>query len=161
MCRMCEGFSLEDVLALEEARIAERGYTLVAVASRGDDMDDATSWVYTAGLLDAAGHPEMIIAGVPTRTAGRVLSALATAVLDGEWFAVGDTIDLGAGSARVGLVHERQYELGTFNMWHNLRSIGALHASELAAVQIILPDELSPFREQSWQPLLADPNARV
>jgi hypothetical protein len=161
MCRICEGFSLDDVLALDAARIAEYGFVLIGVAGRDGDPEDLSPWAYTVGLLDAADHPEMIIAGVSNETSQSVLSMLARSVLDGEYYDVGDTIDLGRGVARVGAVDAVQYELDTFNMWHNLRAYGTLRTAELEAVQIILPPTFFCSAHGDSQPLLDEPGARV
>jgi hypothetical protein len=160
MCEMCGGFDRKDVLALVKARIAEHGFTMQGVSDPAR-LDDPTAWVYTIGLLDAAAHPEVIIAGADVTTASRVLGAVAEAVLDGERFLVGETIDLGVGVAEVGAVHPVQYELDTFAVWHALRDAGGLATEELTAVQIVLPAALCPFGERSWQPLLAEREARV
>jgi Domain of unknown function (DUF4262) len=161
MCRICEGFSLDDVLALDAARIAEYGFMIVGVGGPDGRDDDPRSWAYTVGLLDAVGHPEMVIAGVPTETSGPLLSVLARSALEGERYDVGETIDVGRGAARVGLVNEIQYELDTFNMWHNLRSNGTLRTPELEAVQIVLPSTFFCSVHRQVQPLLDDPEARV
>jgi hypothetical protein len=116
--------------------------------------------LYTVGLLDAADHPELIVAGVPPCTSGPVLQALAQSVLGGERYRVGETIAFGSDVGQVGAVHEVQYELSTFNVWHNLQRSGAVRAAELVARQIVLPgDMLAAHR--SRQPLLADPEARL
>ena len=127
---MCEGFSLDDVLALDAAQIAEYGFVIIGVD--GSPPDDGSPWAYTIGLLDAADHPELIIAGPSLETSGSMLSLLAHSVLDdGDRYELGDTIDLGAsldrggGDAVVGAVHEIHYVLDTFNMWHNLQEYGA------------------------------------
>ena len=44
MCRMCEGFSLDDVLALDAARIAEYGFMVIGV---GSEEADHAPWAYT------------------------------------------------------------------------------------------------------------------
>jgi hypothetical protein len=162
MCRVCEGFSVDDVVALGAARIAEHGYGIQGVVGPGGAEDGFGSWVYTVGLLDAAGHPELIIAGGFPAWSASVLSLLAGSTLAGERYQVDETIDLGAGGiARVGSVNEIQYELDTFNMWHNLKSAGVLHAPELEAVQITVSDVFFPPGSRSSQPSLADPDARV
>jgi hypothetical protein len=146
MCRMCEGSSLDAVLTLDAARIAEYGFIIVGVGGPDGRDDDPRSWAYTVGLLDAVGHPEMVIAGVSTETSGSLLSVLARSALAGERYEVGETIDVGRGAARVGAVNEIQYELDTFNMWHNLQRNGTLRTSELDAVQIArapIPGELA------------------
>jgi hypothetical protein len=160
MCKMCEGFSIDDVLALAETRIAEHGFTMQAV-SDPDVPDDPTGWVYTMGLLDRAGHPELVVAGVPLTTGARVLGALGRAALEGKRFQLGETIDLGPGIAEVAAVHPVHYELSTFNIWHELSAVGVLHAPELTVLQIVVPRALCPFGDRSWQPLLADPETRL
>ena len=158
---MCEGFSLDDTLALDAAHIAEYGFMIQGVQGGGGDEADRSPWAYTVGLLDAADHPEMIVAGVKMETGGALLSMLAHAVLEGERYEVGDTIDVGRGAARVGAVNEIQYELDTFNTWSNLQRYGTLQAPELEAVQIILPRTFFCSCHRNSQPLLSDPAARV
>ena len=161
MCRMCEGFSLDDVLALDAASIAEYGFTIIAVGPPVDSHDKSGTWAYTVGLLDAADHPELIVTGVSTEAAGMVSRALADEVLAGEQYCVGDTIRTPRGVARVGPVHEIQYGLETLNMWHNLRRYGTLRTAELEAVQIVLPSAFFCSVHRHAQPVLGDPTARV
>lgn len=162
MCRVCEGFTIDDVMALDAVRIAEVGYGIQGVIAPSGDHDDGVgAWAYTVGLLDAAGHPEMIIAGVAPDLAASVLSVLAQSALEGERYLVGETIDLGGPIARVGYVHDVQYELGTFSTWFRLIMAGVLRESTLDAVQIILPVDGPPFGARSSQPLLSLPEERV
>jgi hypothetical protein len=158
---MCEGFSLDDVLALDAARIAEYGFVIIGVTGPEGEDDHPAAWAYTVGLLDAADHPEMVIAGVNVETSGSVLSALADSVLGGERYEIGETIDLGRGAARVGAVNQIQYELDTFNMWHNLQEYGTLQTPQLEAVQIVLPRPFFCAEHRNSQPLLNDASARV
>jgi hypothetical protein len=158
---MCEGFSLDDVLAIDSASIAEYGFAIIAVGPPHDAHEQTGTWAYTVGLLDAADHPELIVTGVSAETAGMVLQTLAREVLAGEWFEVGDTIRTPRGVAKVGPVHEIQYGLETFNMWHNLHSYGTLKTAELEAVQIVLPSAFFCSVHRHAQPVLDDPAARV
>jgi hypothetical protein len=163
MCDICNGFTIEEVIERDAARIAEHGFILQAVSESGRD-DDPRSWVYTVGLLDTIGHPEMIVAGADLEASGRVLSYLAHwAMDDDERFEPGDAIELGPGVADVGAVHAVQYgrNLGTFDMWYTLKEARVISARRLHAVQIFLPDAMCPFGERSWQPDLSDPAARV
>jgi hypothetical protein len=160
MCSICDGLSFDEVLDDRAELLARNGFALQGVVGPGG-VEDPGCWVYTVGLLDRAAHPEMIIAGASLEPSASVLSALAQSVLGGERFLVGETIDLAPGIARVGAVHPIQYELGTFNVWTQLQHRGDVRARELSAVQIVLPGELSPFGEASWQPVLADRGARV
>lgn len=158
---MCEGFSLDDVLALDAASIAEYGFIVVGVDDPDGGDGHRPAWAYTVGLLDAADHAEMVIAGVSTETSGSLLSILARSVLAGERYEVGETIDVGRGVARVGAVNETQYGLNTFNMWHQLRRNGTLRTSELDVVQIVLPSTFFCSAHRQVQPMLDDPDARV
>ncbi len=159
MCRVCEGFSIEDVTVLGATRIAEHGYGIQGVIGPGGDEDGAGSWTYTVGLLDAVGHPELIVAGLLPMDGSSLLSLLAGSVLEGERYRIGDTIDLGEFVADVGAVHDIQYGLDTFSTWYRMKDAGVFGADELEAVQIKLPMEY--FGAKSTQPVLSRPEARV
>jgi hypothetical protein len=155
---MCEGFSLDDVLALDAAHIAEYGFINIGV----DIQPPGTPWAYTVGLLDAADHPELIVAGPSLATCGPILGALARSVVDdGERYEIGDRIDVGRGDAVIGAVHEIQYVLETFNFWHHLADYGAVHALALEAVQVMLTRRMFCAEHGDAQPVLSDCNARV
>jgi hypothetical protein len=159
MCQLCEGFSLDDVLALDAAHIAEYGFVIIGVDAT--EPGDAP-WAYTIGLLDAADHPELIIAGPKLEACGPILSALGHAVVDeDERFVVGDRIDTGRGDAIVGAVHQIQYALDTFNFWYHLHEYGALRTHALEAVQIVLPSSFFCREHRHAQPLLGQQLARV
>lgn len=51
MCRVCEGRSIEDVVALDAAHIAGYGYGIQGFVGPGEN-DGFGSWAYTVGLLD-------------------------------------------------------------------------------------------------------------
>jgi hypothetical protein len=160
---MCEGFSLDDVLALDAAHIAEYGYLIIGVESRAEEQPQHEPWAYTVGLLDAADHPELIAAGVRPETAGPLLSDLAHAVLvHDERYEEGDVIEVGRRrSLRFGAVNEIQYALDTFNMWHNLADYGAVRTPALEALQVVLSPGFFCSEHGFAQPLLADRSARV
>ena len=152
---MCDGYTFEEMLAYESATLELERFLVQPV---GDPAGPpAENWAYTVGLLDRADHPELIVVGTDLVAGWNLLRALGDCVLDGERFAVGDTIHLGDELACVGEVAPIQYTLDTFNTWHNLRSYGALHAPALEAVQIIPPHGWSTAPPM----LLADPSARV
>ena len=161
VCRMCEGFSLDDALALDAAHIAEYGFAIVGVESAEGEEPHAP-WAYTIGLLDAADHPELIIAGATLQLSSALLSGLARMVLDdGDRFEVGDEIDIERGTLRFGAVNEIQYALDTFNWWHNLAEFGAVETYALEALQVVLPSSCFCEKHGFAQPLLANRAARV
>jgi hypothetical protein len=154
MCRLCDGASRDDLIAEDRLAIAVNGYTLCGV---GDD--DHYPWVYTCGLVDSAGHPELVIAGVSTDTSAKVLNALATGIVEGGRVEIGEHLDVAGELVRVGAVNEIQYELDTFAWWFELRDAAVLSAPGCAAAQVILENTFCS--EHDMQPLLSNRGARV
>jgi hypothetical protein len=155
MCRVCDGETFEEYIADARLRIAVNGYMMCGVSD-----DEVYPWVYTAGLVDAAGHPELIVASVSTETSVEVVKGLAEAIVGGERFEVGEHLRVSGHPVRIGAVDDVQYRLDTFNMWHELREAGVLDAPSLCAVQVILDGGFC--REHGdVQPVLSDPDARV
>lgn len=158
---MCDGLSLDDVLALDAARLEEHGFIVQAVGG-GSPRPARGEWAYTIGLLDRVGHPELIVAGPQWELAGELVHEAAHWVLDdGVQLRPGDVIGSPPNQFRIGAVHRAQYDLDTFAMWHNLKSYGAIHAPQLEAVQLLMPRSLLSERHQHAQPNLAVPSARV
>ena len=157
MCEICDGMSHEELFEREAELIAEHGYIV-----RGVNGDGAhKSWAYSIGLVDIAEHPELIVVGVEAGFAMKLVQLLSEWVLDGDYFFVGDTIQLAdQGIARIGSVHDIQYKLETFASWYALRALGAVHA-DLEALQIVLPSRLFCGTHAHQQPLLDNPHARV
>jgi hypothetical protein len=159
MCMMCDGYSLDEVLALQAAHLDVEQFLVQPVGSPDGPFEH--NWAYTVGLIESVGHDELIVAGADVELSYRLLMALGEAVLDGDRFEVGDRLQFGDVTGDVGFVAEVapvQYQLETFNVWHNLESYGALTHGPLKAVQIIVP---SHWDEVGTQPILSDPAARV
>src|SRR4051812_40756449 len=116
MCRLCDGASWEEVLAEHELRLAVYGYVIAGVVD-----DDYVPWVYTVGLLDATGHPELIIAGPQAETCAAVIHDLAERVMAGEEFVIGDKAKVAGEPVSFGDVHAAHYADDTFNQWHELQ----------------------------------------
>lgn len=160
MCSICDGKSFEEVTEEAAERIDEYGFTMQGVEPH-DGPTPSPGWIYTIGLVPNARHPEFIVVGGKVEVVASLVSQLAHDVLDGERFAVGDTIgfDGSADVFRVGAVHPWHYEHDTFNSWHNLREYGAFEADALEAVQIVLPR--SWFCEAHQNPDLSLPQSRI
>lgn len=163
MCRMCEGFSQEDMFAEDAAIIEEHGYLVTGVGSA-----DPPHWAYTVGLLDRKDHPELIVAGPHFRIASAIIDRVGRRILDGARFAAGDQIDIEAGelfdceaTLRVGAVEPIQYRLDTFNVWFALADHGAVRTHELRALQLVAPAEVVCPCGLCDQPDLSRPESRV
>jgi hypothetical protein len=155
MCRICEGASPDDVVADAGVRIAVNGYTVFGVGGDGH-----APWLYTAGLLDACDHPELIVAGVDADLGARLLGTLADPVLGGDRFEVGDHCGARGRMVRIGAVDPVQYDAHAFAMWHRLREAAVLRAPRLSAVQVVVEDGFCA-EHAAMQPLLSDPKARL
>jgi len=152
MCETCDGANYGARLARYAEVIRTNGFLVTSV-------EGPRGWSYTIGLLDSAGHPELIAVGGAAVPRAEMVHALGTMALDGERFRIGDTIDLGESlTATVSLVHPIHFQLDTFAMWQDVADIGAIHRHTPRAVQVLLPAVLL---DGVPQPLLADPSARV
>jgi hypothetical protein len=156
---MCDGYSLDDVLALQAANLEVEQFLVQPVGSPAGAFED--NWAYTIGLIDTADHEELIVAGTSIELGYRLLTALGHAVLGGARFDVGDAIRVGDSAedvAFVAAVDPVQYDLDTFTGWHNLASYGALRRGPLEALQVVVP---SHWHDVGVQPILSNPSARV
>ena len=169
---MCEGFSLEETLALYAATIAKYGFAVIGVGPsddgwpaprprRAEDLVEATPWAYTVGLLDAAGHPELVMAGPGFEQSGPLLSRLGNEVLAGRNFGVGDRIRSERHVFWIGAVNPVQYRFDTFNLWHELAATAVLQRHPLEARQVLAPRDWCSGYRHNAQPVLADPTSRL
>ena len=160
MCMMCDGFGFDDVVALNRARIAEYGFTVIGVTAV-DPEDEGVEWAYTIGLLDAAGHPELVVVGPDAMSGGRLLQAIGRGVLAGERFASGDVVGEPPYAVRFGVVDAVQHQMGTFSGWHAAKRAGHVQARRLEVLQVFAPSGWFGACDPDHQPDLADPRIRL
>ncbi len=159
MCMMCDGFSADDAIALEHATMLEYGYVVIGVTDP-EPRGDAAPWAYTIGLGELD-HPELIVAGVEIDAAKELLGIVAAEVLDGHEFRAGDTFGDPPSQIRIDRVHEVQYDLDTFAVWHAMHARGLLHATDLHALQVFAPASWLCECHRDAEPVLSDARARV
>jgi hypothetical protein len=160
MCMMCDGFSLEDDLALSAAAMVEYGYITIGIDE--PDEPDCPNWTYTVGLIEHFDHPELIVAGPAVHPSHDLIHQLGHLILDdGCEFAEGDAVDSPFGLVLFAAVHPVQYQLQTFNRWNLLAEHGHLRCRELEALQVFMPDAWPCDGPARKQPDLSDPAARV
>jgi hypothetical protein len=163
MCRLCEGFDLGDMLAMEAAAIEEYGWIVTGVGPPDDGPlgDHGGRWAYTVGLLDGAGHPELVIAGPEIRVGGRLLNELGRMVCDGTRLAAGDSVVTSEGTVRIGPVDPAQARRGAFNLWFALHEHGALATDRFEILQVFAPESWFCECHHDSQPNLADGTVRI
>lgn len=117
MCRMCEGISREQLLDEARCHIIQHGWFLQGIVPGPDG--DGTTWVYTVGLLENFGHPELVVTDISYEDGGALLNELGELVRRGH-----DLRELGrshTGLAAIREVHPRQFEHDLVNTYIDLQ----------------------------------------
>lgn len=111
MCKMCDGWSLDEVLADMAAIIRRCGWMLQGVES-------ARPWTYTIGLAEGFGHPELLIVE-PMHEGGQVLNELGERIRHGSRFADGDRVVVQHREFELHLLHPDAIDDGVVGMWQS------------------------------------------
>lgn len=146
MCMMCDGFDVDDTVAIMAAQLAEYGWVVTGVGDppgdhgdHGHAVEHGATYAYTVGLQDCFGHPELVVVGPAAEASARLIHRLVRRIEWGWPLQPGRSPLLEDGIVRVGLVHPIQYSQPTFNMWHALRRHGHVHTAELRVLQVFAP----------------------
>lgn len=110
MCRMCDGWTLDEAQADLHDRKQRFGWALQGV-------EGSRPWAYSIGLLERFGHPELVMAGVPLDAAAAMINALGDRIQAGEDFLEGDRIREGEVELEVGDVHPVHLTNGLVRQW--------------------------------------------
>lgn len=113
MCCICDGWTPEEAHVDLVERMERFGWALQAVEA-------CRPWVYTVGLTERFGHPELVMAGVPISVAGHALNALGARIAEGERFRAGQK-GIAVAEAQVGLVvvHPVHLAAGLVGVWED------------------------------------------
>jgi uncharacterized protein DUF4262 len=88
MCLKCQGWSDEEIRADRLRTIERHGWSVTTVLGDGT----TTAFAYTVGLTRYHGHPELLVSGLRTATAGRFLNGLAEQIRGGKRYAAGQLL---------------------------------------------------------------------
>jgi hypothetical protein len=116
MCCLCDGWTLDEAQADLNDRKQRFGWALQGV-------EGARPWVYSIGLTERCGHPELVMAGVPIDAAMAVINALGHRIEAGEDLVDGQRVREGEVELEVGTVHPVHIATGLVGQWkeHYLR----------------------------------------
>lgn len=162
MCFICDGGTDDELLSGFEQRIETFGFTMMGVDS------GVKSWVYTIGLLETFGHPELVVTGLGMASAAGLFDGIVDRIRKGETFSpVSPDSTLNGHPFRVSAVHPTQWVHGRFAMWTNYYGERGFLPAQPAAIQILWPNDdgvFPPDRDfchdhRNCQPLLAFPVA--
>lgn len=157
MCRLCEGVSLDQLLAEEQELIETYGFVTRGVQTR----DPRHQWSYTIGLLQNYGHAELVMLGKDSGTAHEVFTHLAQRIKDGENLERRKELMCCRNELLVVPVARRHLKAGLMNSWYEHRDEYGPFDLHLRAVQLVTSDDTRCAHHQRSQPLLdrADPSA--
>ncbi len=131
MCQMCDGMTLDEVREDLNRRIDRFGWVLQAV-------EDRSPWVYTIGLLERFGHPELVMAGIAIEEAGFALNDLGRRIEDGERFGIGAPgIEVEGVAIEIAAVHPVHVGNGLVAVWDDHYAHAGRHDLELEVVQVL------------------------
>src|SRR5438067_3104724 len=123
-------------------RIRCRAYTCTGVFGGGPP------WVYTVGLLDTFGHPELTLIGLPIEEGYHAVMQWAELIKGGVHPKVGGVVDDAAGfPAKFVEVHPRHWEPDAewFCDWHRYHWFIGRITFPLRVLQLVYPDDLGRF----------------
>lgn len=144
------------MLAEHELELAVYGYFIAGVLD-----DRCAPWLYTVGLLDTVGHPELIVAGVQPEAGAAVIHDLAERVMAGERFFIGEAAKASGEAVLFGAVDVAHYANDTFNQWHEMQRADVIASPDLEAVQVMLASSSFGSERGHRQPRLSSPDERV
>jgi hypothetical protein len=162
MCFICDGGTVEELFADTRERIDKYGFTMVGVG------EGVRSWVYTIGLLETFGHPELVVTTLSMEGAASLFTGLVDRIRNGESFDASSResvhVDV---PIRFSSVHPTQWLHGRFAMWVNYYGHLGVLPAQPEAVQVLWPNELDIFppdrdfchEHRNCQPLLSSPVA--
>lgn len=111
---MCEGASREELAEEARLHIIHHGWFLQGVLA---DPGKAGGWVYTVGLLENFGHPELVVTDIEYERGGQFLNMLGELVREGE--DLRDHVG-GSGLAAMRSVHPWHFEHDLVNTFIEL-----------------------------------------
>jgi hypothetical protein len=153
MCAICEGQTEDDVRKKLCARVDRFGWAIQGVEPSGDRL----GWVYTIGLVEHFGHPELVMAGGDLFRPTSIIDALGEHIASGERVLVGEHIWARNSLLRIGRVHPRQMEYGLFDMWFDYYVHQGDYVPQLEAVQVLFSSEHFCAQHANSQPKLSRP----
>lgn len=140
MCPICDGKSRDEVLHDLHHVVERFGWAVQGVEA-------PRPWVYTIGLVDRYGHPELVLVGVDISLSMTVLNALGMMVATGEQLRPGGTdVVVGEMELTFGSVHPVHLAAGLVGTWEGYYEWRRGPSPTLEVVQVLpLPGRRFPL----------------
>ncbi|MEQ8719527.1 MAG: DUF4262 domain-containing protein [Acidimicrobiales bacterium] len=110
MCRICDGYSDEELTRELDLAIRVHGFTRVGV-----ENPDGTGWTYTIGLAENCGQPDLVCIDVEPDFQQRLVQAIAATVV--ETGSPPDARSLAQLDVELVQVHPRHLDGDLVNLW--------------------------------------------
>jgi len=155
---MCDGADRDEVLFSIDSVIDRFGWSLQVV--EGHDPP-ALDWVYSIGLVEGFGHPELVVTGVEIAAGALVLNELGSLVRDGLRLEPGTRVLLRDRDVEIGLVHPAHFDRGLMAIWQEYYGKIGPPMPTLEALQVVFSDASFCHQHEQSTPRLSDPNVRL
>lgn len=130
MCKLCEGWMHDQLLARQVEHIETYGFTLISVT-------DPVSWTYSIGLRWRLDMPEVVLVGYPPHASCAVIHGVVDEVRKGSNdVRCGSVLQVGGSPVGLGRVAPDNAAGEWFTQWHGVaRACGQGHRT-LRALQL-------------------------
>ncbi len=135
MCDICNGRTHEELRIKMREYIGSRGWAVQAVGSSPQE----SGWVYTVGLIETFGHPELVVTHPDPAAYGSLLNRIGEHVRRGERFRTGQELDLGGYLVEFGSVHASYLADGLMASWDDCYRRTGASPGTLEVLQVVLP----------------------
>jgi hypothetical protein len=97
------------------------------------------SWLYTVGLVENFGHPELVVTDCEPIAAAGLVNEIAGRISRGAHVAPGGALDLDGYLVEFGVVHESYLAHGLCASWHGFYDWRGAPPGRLRVLQVIQP----------------------
>jgi hypothetical protein len=135
MCEICDGRTEQELFERMRARIDAHQWTLQGVEAG----PHSAGWVYTIGLLDGYGNPELVISGEDMHHDAALLAEIGERIERGVRVEAGDVLDLDGYPVEFETVHPSYLEHGLCACWTDYYARIGEAPGPLRVLQVVPP----------------------
>jgi Domain of unknown function (DUF4262) len=135
MCEICDGRTEQQLFERMRGRIDARGWSLQGV----EPGPQGSGWVYTIGLIETFGNPELVITGGDLQQSAALLNEIGERISRGLHVDVGDILDLDGYVVEFGEVHASYLAHGLCASWERCYAQLGERPGPLRVLQVVVP----------------------
>ena len=135
MCRICDGATEQDLFDSIDTHVAAGRWALQGV----EPEPGGEGWVYTIGLLENFGQPELVATGRNLGSYAGLLNEIGERVERGLRVDAGSVLDLDGYVVEFETVHPSYLAHGLCASWNNYYGATGTQPEPLRALQVVVP----------------------